>query len=251
VRVISGLLAHQARYELIAFLRNRQARFSTLILPPALLVLFVSGFDAGGDRLAAATQRVPGIAALGVLVACFANLVVSVTAQRESGVLERRRATPAPAAVLIGGRALIAVLAALASTAAVCFLGVLAYGVHVAAAAVPALAAVTIAGALALATLAHALSTAIRSTDAAQPVVQAISLPLYVVSGVFVPLGDLPAWLHDAGTLFPLERLVDGLHRAAAGAMPWSDLAVLTVWAIAGAAVAVRRFTWTPAGPDA
>ena len=40
----------------------------------------------------------PGIVALGVIAACFGNLVASVTAQRERGVLKRRRATPVPAA---------------------------------------------------------------------------------------------------------------------------------------------------------
>jgi ABC-2 type transport system permease protein len=35
---------------------------------------------------------VPGIIALGVIAACFGNLVASVTAQRERGVLKRRRA---------------------------------------------------------------------------------------------------------------------------------------------------------------
>src|SRR5207244_587572 len=55
---------------------------------------------------------VPGIMALGIIAASFVNLVISVTAQRESGVLKRRRATPVPATAVIGGRALTAVVAA-------------------------------------------------------------------------------------------------------------------------------------------
>jgi ABC-2 type transport system permease protein len=243
---MTRLLLHQTRYDLRAFARNRQARFSTLVLPPMLLVVFLSGF---GDRAASASSRVAGIAALGVFVACFANLAVAVATQRETGVLKRRRATPVPTAIVVGGRTLTAMCAALASTAAVVALGRLAYGVAVPLVAIPALATTLIVGSVAMAALAYALSTAIRSTDAAQPLVQAIALPLYVMSGVFVPRGDLPDWLREAGSLFPLERLVDGLQRAAlhGGSVAWTDLAVLLAWTAAGAAIALRRFAWTPA----
>ena len=36
-----GLVLHQTRYELLGFLRNRQARFFTLVLPLLFLVIFV------------------------------------------------------------------------------------------------------------------------------------------------------------------------------------------------------------------
>jgi hypothetical protein len=36
---------------------------------------------------------VPGIMTLGIIAASFVNLFISVTAQRETGVLKRRRAT--------------------------------------------------------------------------------------------------------------------------------------------------------------
>jgi ABC-2 type transport system permease protein len=241
------MLIHQARYDLLAFLRNRQARFSTLILPPMVLFIFQSGFSGGGS------DRVAGIAALGAFVACFANLVVSITAQRETGVLKRRHATPFPAWVFILGRSLTAIAAALASMTAVYVLGRAAYGTPLPAAALPAVALTAIVGSIAFASLAYAVATAIRSTDAAQPLVQAISLPLYVVSGVFVPAGDLPAGLHDLGTLFPLARLVHGLRHAAlhGGAIAWGDLAVMAAWTAAGLAVALRRFRWAPAAAGA
>ena len=43
------LLLHQARYDLRAILRNRQARFSTVALPVIMLVVFVGVF--GSDRV--------------------------------------------------------------------------------------------------------------------------------------------------------------------------------------------------------
>ena len=100
-------MLHQARYDLLAFLRNSQARFFTLILPLLFLVIFVSVFgnDTVGPRhVKESTYYVPGIAAMAVISASFINLVISIIAQRESGVLKRRRATPVPAWVLIAGR---------------------------------------------------------------------------------------------------------------------------------------------------
>jgi ABC-2 type transport system permease protein len=253
------LAIHQARYELPAVLRDRQARFTTLVLPPALLVLFVGGLHhgpVGPQRVPAATWFVPGLCALAVFGACFGNVVVSVTGQRESGVLKRRRATPVPAQVLIVGRALAAMAVALTAVGAVCLVGAVAYGVAPRATAAPELLAAAVVGSVTFALLAYAVTTALHSADAAQPVVQAIALPLYVASGVLVPSPDLPAWLRDVGGAFPLARLADALHRGFApgdhGLAPaWLDLAVLLAWAAAGLAVAVRRFHWTPAAAGA
>ena len=70
----------------------------------------------------------PGIITLGIIAAAFVNLVISVTAQRESGVLKRRRATPVPAAAIIAGRALTAVVVALGITAVLLAIGWAAFG---------------------------------------------------------------------------------------------------------------------------
>ena len=58
----------------------------------------------GPGPMKASAYYVPGIAALGVIAASFVNLVISITAQREGGILKRRRATPVPARVLVAGR---------------------------------------------------------------------------------------------------------------------------------------------------
>jgi len=81
--------------------------------------------------------------------------------------------------------------------------------------------------------------------------VQAIMLPLYFISGVFIPNVNLPTWLRDVARVFPVQHLADGLHHAFDPAtrgtgFVWSDLAVLAAWGLAGLAVALARFSWTP-----
>jgi ABC-2 type transport system permease protein len=205
----------------------------------------------GPEHVKASTYYVPGLAALAVIAASFTNLVISLTSQRESGVLKRRHATPVPAWVLIAGRTLTAMVVSLTTLTLLIAVGRFAFGVGLPASIAP-VALTAIVGSATFCVLAYALSSQIRTADAAQPIVQAIVLPLYFVSGIFIPGVDVPSWLHDAARLFPVEHLADGLHHAydptvGAGGVVWSDLAVLALWAVAGIAIGLRRFSWNPA----
>ncbi|HXY80142.1 MAG TPA: ABC transporter permease [Gaiellaceae bacterium] len=250
-----ALVLHQSRYDLRAFLRNKQSRFFTLILPLLFLVIFVSVFGnhvVGPDGVKASTYYVPGLSAMAVIAASFVNLVISITTQRESGVLKRRRSTPVPAWVLIAGRTLTAMGVSLVTMAVLLAVGRFAYGVHLPTRTIPGVAVTAVVGAAAFCVLGYALSTAIKSADAAQPMVQAIMLPLYFVSGVFIPNVNLPSWLRHVAEVFPVQHLADGLHHAydpsATGVgIVWTDIGVLALWAAIGLAVALRRFSWTPA----
>jgi ABC-2 type transport system permease protein len=247
------VILHQFRYDLLAFFRNRQSRFFTIVLPVLFLVIFVSVF--GNDTLKngvkGSTYYVPGLAALGVIAGSLVNLVISVTAQRESGVLKRRRATPVPAWVLIAGRALTAIVIALAVMTTLVLIGRFAYGVRLPTHALPGVVVTGVVGAASFCCLGFALTTAIKNEDAAQPTVQAAILPLYFISGIFIPNVNLPTWLHDTAVVFPVQHLSDGLHRAfdpathGAGIV-WSDVGILALWGAVGLAIALWRFTWTP-----
>jgi ABC-2 type transport system permease protein len=249
------LVLHQARFDLLAFFRNRQSRFFTLILPVLFLVIFVSVFGnniVGPGHVKGSTYYVPGISALAVIAGSFVNLVISITTQRETGVLKRRRSTPVPAWVLIAGRALTATVVSLGVMTVVLLIGCFGYGVKLPTRTLPAVVVVAVVGAITFCCLGYALSTAIRSADAAQPMVQAIMLPLYFISGVFIPNVNLPAWLQDIAKVFPVQHLADGLHHAFDPAtrgtgIVWSDLGILALWAAGGLTVALIRFTWTPA----
>lgn len=247
------LVLHQTRYDLLTVARNRQARFFTVLQPVIFLVIFVGVFGnrpIGSEHIKAATYYVPGIAALAVFSASFSNLVITVTTQRELGILKRRRATPAPAEVLIAGRAITSLVVSFAVTAVVVAIGTLAYSVHVSLHGLGTLTLSIAVGSLALACLGYAITTVIGSADSAQPVTLAITLPLAFVSGVYIPSPNLPNSLHDIAQAFPLQHLVAALGRGflpGGGVVAWGDLAILAVWGLAGLALARARFRWTPA----
>lgn len=251
------LILHQTRYDLLTFARNRQARFFTVLLPVIFLVIFVSVFGnqlVGPEHIKASTYYVPGIAALAVLTASFSNLVIAVTSQRELGILKRRRATPAPASVVIAGRSITSLVIALAVVAVVIAIGAIVYGVHVAPGAVAALVATIVVGSLALACLGYAVATWVASADSAQPVTLAITLPLAFISGVYIPPTQIPIALQHVAQAFPLQHLVAALSRGflpGSAGVAWGDLAILAAWGLAGLVVALRRFRWSPAAVQA
>jgi ABC-2 type transport system permease protein len=249
-----ALVLHQARFDLRGFLRNRQARFFTLVLPLLFLVIFVSVFGnnhVGPTGVKASTYYVPGLSAMGVIAASFINLVISITVLREEGILKRRRATPVPAWVLIAGRTLMAIGVSLTTMVVLLLVGRFAYGVQLPTRTIPGVAITAVVGAISFCVLAYAFSTAIVNEDSAQPMVQAIMLPLYFISGVFIPAVQLPAWLRHVAQVFPVQHLADGLHHAfdpttTGIGLVWSDLGVLALWGAIGLVVALVRFSWLP-----
>lgn len=249
---------HQLRFDLRALLRNRQAQFFTLILPPLFLVIFASIFGSGtvkaaGGRIDTSASYVPGIMALGIIAPAFVNLVITITAERESGRLKRRRATPVPAGAIIGARALSSVVLALANAAGLLLIGWAAFGVHLSARTAPALVLTIVVGALSFCCLGYAVGSIVHDQDAAQPVTQGITLPLYFISGVFVAASTLPGWLTDVAAVFPVRHLAAALltaynpHTQGAGVSA-VDLLVVAGWGMAGLLIALRRFSWLPLG---
>ena len=248
------LLLHQLRFDLIAIRRNRRATFFILLLPLLLLVTFAGLFgsqavEVAGHSVAADRASVPGIMGLAVLTSSFMALVMNVVAQREIGILKRRRATPCPAWILVASRALTATVAAVVACGAMVVVAGAAFGIHPPPGGpLPALLAV-VAGSLCFAACGFLAAALLRSVEAGQPVLQAGLLPLQMVSGVYFPTSQLPDWLRAVGAAFPLTHLVDALQHAwlpTGAEIAWGDLGSLALWGAAAALIPARRFAWLP-----
>ena len=250
------LVAHQFRYDLLAFARNGQARFFTLALPVAFLLIFATVFRSKtvpvpGGLIHTSVYYVPAIIALGVIQAAVSNLAISVIAQRESGVLKRRRATPISAGVLIISRALTAVTVSVVMTGALAAIGWFIYSAQIPASHVAALAVTVLVGAASFGCLGFALTTLVRGSESAQPIIAAITLPLYFISGVFLAPTLLPHWLLQVAGAFPVRHFQQALLAAynpysSGSGFVGRDLVIMAAWAVAGLLVAILRFRWTP-----
>lgn len=254
----AALIAHQLRYDLLVFWRNPQSRFFTIALPVIFLVIFTSVFGGNhthvnGHRIEYSNYYVPGICALAIISASFVNLVITITAQRESGVLKRRRSTPVPAWVLIASRAVAAAIVAVVIVIVLLAIGRVAFGVSFPSATIPGLVLSVVVGAACFCCLAFALASFIRNEDSAQPIVQATMLPLYFISGVFIPKTQLSGTLSDIASVFPVSHLANALFTAfkpgtTGAGISGHDLLILAVWGVGGLLIALWRFSWSPRG---
>jgi ABC-2 type transport system permease protein len=250
----TALFALQFRTDLARFWRNPQSRYFTVLLPIVFMVIFAAIFKGttivDGKVIPIKTFYVPGIMTLGIISASYVNLTQAVVTQRESGELKRLRGTPLPASYVISSRAAVGVVVAIVMSALLLAVGAIAYGVAVPQSTIIGLILAVIVGAASFACIAFAVSTRITAADAAAPFTNLTVLPLYFISGVFVPESQIPRFLRDIAALFPIYHLSQALlwpfvHTGGAG-ISASNLAVVAAWGIAGLLFAARTFRWSP-----
>jgi ABC-2 type transport system permease protein len=251
-----SLVLHTTRYTLLAFRRNRRARLLTLVFPLLLLVIFDGVFHGGHTEVNGVSVDygaffAPSVIVFTLTTTTLAMLISSVVSQRELGILKRRRATPLPAATLIVSQSLAVIAMAVSAVALLVVVASVAFDTSPASDGGPALVLAVIFGSAAFCGLAYALTTFVDSADSAQPLIQLIMFPLFFISGIWVPTSELPSWLNDVASFFPVEHVADLVHRSYVGVVPavpmLGDVAVLAAWAVVGAAIASRRFQWYPA----
>jgi ABC-2 type transport system permease protein len=232
-----GIVLTQARMAINVALRTPRTLVFTVAFPLVFLVLFNSIFINGGSntttlpndlKLSAQAYFTAGIVAYSIALSTFTTLAVSLTTQRENGQLKRYRGTPMPPWTFIAAQIVRATVQALAMTALLLAVGAIAYGVPIPGSTFPAFVLYVVLG---TATLTVVM--------------------LAFFSGVWIPVDQLPQWLETVGKVFPLYHLALGLQTALAPNAKGSGLnaenvAILAIWALAGARIASRRFRWEP-----
>jgi ABC-2 type transport system permease protein len=250
----AALVLHQLRYDQKTFWRDPASVFFTVLLP--IIFLFMLATIFGNDTIdgldvKATTYYVPAILTLAVVSATMVSPAISLTQDRENGVLKRVRGTPLPSSVFIAGRVGNALVISLLMTVIVTVLGRVAYGVTIPFDTLPALLISLAIGAAAFTCMGVALTVAIPSQDAAPAVTNAVALPLYFISGIFIPESEIPDGVLHVADVFPFRHFFDAFFAAFDPATTGSgielgNLAVVGAWGVVGLAVAAVWFRWTP-----
>lgn len=251
-----GLALRQVGFENRAFWRSPAAAFFTFVMPLFFLLLFNSLFsgdeiDVAGGRADISVFYVPGIAALGVISACFTNISMMTAIYRDLGVLKRVRGTPLPPWAYVFGRIGQAMFVAVLLVVIITVFGALFFGVDVPGSTMPAYIVTIAVGAAAFCALGLALSSFIPNADSAPAITNAAVLPLLFVSDVFIHMDNPPSWLTTLGDIFPVKHFANALQHCynpyvSGAGFQWEDLAVIAAWGLAGAVIALRFFTWEP-----
>ena len=250
------LTAVQLRYVNKAFWRNPASAFFTFAFPLMFLVIFTALLGhftvrIGTRSVDTSTYYVASMACFSVITACFNNLAIAVSFQREEGILKRTHGTPLPAASFLGARILHAVLVAVLLVVITAAFGRALY--H---ATIPGgltllrFILMVLIGSAAFCALGLAATAVIPNADAAAAIVNAVILPLEFLSGIFIAFGDnTPAWILWVARVFPIRHFALGMQAGFLGTpFTWTDLLIVAAWGLGGLLLALRFFTWMPTG---
>ena len=78
-------------------------------------------------------------------------------------------------------------------------------------------------------------------------------LPLYFLSGIFIPETEIPDGVLHFADAFPIRHFFEAFFAAwdpatTGSGFEWGDLAVVAAWGALGLVLAIRFFRWTPTG---
>lgn len=234
-------LAAQLRLELVLVARNGESLLLTIGIPVLLLVFFgnVEVLPIDGDPIA---FLAPGVMALAVLSTSLVNLAIGTAFEREHGVLKRLGATPLGRPRLLAAKTL-AVLVVEVVQIAVLWALALTQGWHPSPRIGFVLAVVL--GTVACAGLGLCLAGSLKAlvTLAAA---NGLYLLLLLLSGMVIPLGELPGAVRAIARALPSGALAEAVRGSltADGVVPGRAWVVLAAWAVGAPILATRLFRW-------
>ncbi|MGW2174437.1 ABC transporter permease [Streptomyces sp. NPDC001705] len=240
---LGRMIAAQAALETRMLLRNGEQLLLTVIIPTLLLVLFstVDIVDTGTEE--AVDFLAPGVLALAVMSTAFTGQAIATGFERRYGVLKRLAASPLPRWALMAAKT-VSVL--VTEVLQIVLLTVIAFALGWSPHGNPvAVLLLLVAGTAAFSGLGLLMAGTLKA-EATLAAANLVFLLLLMGGGVIVPLDRFPDAAQDVLGLLPISALSDGLRdvlQHGAG-MPWGNLAVLAVWAVAGLAAAGKFFRW-------
>ncbi|MEI8104434.1 MAG: ABC transporter permease [Actinomycetes bacterium] len=252
------LFKHEFRTAQTLFWRSRESAFFTFFLPVIFFLIFGSiyanhlmsdEFLPNGKPMRFAPFLEAGMIGYGVAATCFAGLAITLVIRRESGVLKRIRATPLPASTYV--------LAVLASTFVVFLIEallIMTLGRTLFSVGFPdrifSLFAVLVLGAACFTAMGLGITAFVRSSEGSSAAVNAVYLPMAIISGTFFTPNSYPGFLKVIAEILPLTHFTQLTRDVMVRHQHvWSDtgaISVVVAWGLVGLVGAVRGFRWEP-----
>ena len=174
---------------------------------------------------------VPGLLMqLAIFGAGFAGF--GIIQELREGVIDRQRVTPARRLSLILGRTLSNTVT-IGVQALVLILVAIPFGLDPSWDGVLASIVLVCLLAIGISAASYAMGLILKDEDAFAPFIQGVSLPLLLLSGVFLPMSLAPAWLETASKVNPLTHVVDGTRSLFRGDFGDGDVLLGIVIALA------------------
>ena len=207
-----------------------------MMVPVLYLVLFgpllKGAVQAAGTGTNAFNWFVPGLI---IQIAIFGTAFggFGLIAELRNGVVERMRVTPISRVSMLLGRSLRDVVILMAQATIMIVLAI-PFGLVIDPQSIVAVLGLLVLIGLAVAPLSYAGALILKSEDAFAPLVNAIALPMLLLSGILLPMALAPDWLRFLSTINPLTHSVDAARALFNGDWENPDVVVgVTISAIA------------------
>lgn len=243
--------------EVKTFFREKMAVAFVFGLPSILLVLLGSifGSQAASHGVTVGQLFTAGMIAGGIMATSFQYLGINIATERESGWLKRLSGTPMPRTSYFLGKLIQVLVCTVAETVLLIAVGVTFYHLHL-----PTqpdrwwtFVWIFLLGSAACGLMGIAASSVPRSAASAAPVITLPFTVLQFMSGVYVPFNNVPPWMRDVASFFPLKWMAQGLRSVflpeqAASLEPahaWEHgrtALVLAAWVVAGLVLCITTF---------
>jgi ABC-2 type transport system permease protein len=249
-------------YEIRSYFRAPEAVFFTFLFPIIMLALFSVAFSSAPDIQAGpgtsvdyASYYLPGLVATGL--SGTQALGVDIANERSDGTLKRLGGTPLPVLSYFVGKIGMVLVTTFVQTAILLAVASLLFGVDLPtdASRWGTFAGILLLGIATSCVLGIAISALPREGRRATATIVPVVLVLQFISGVYLPFTQLPAWLQDVASVFPLRWMASGMRSvflpdAFASAEPggsWQvglGALVLVGWLALGTVACAVTFRW-------
>ena len=244
--------------EIRQFMRQRESVVFTLLFPLILLAIFGSVFkDTIAPGVTFSQYFVAGMIASGLVNSGFQQLAIVIPMERDFGSLKRLRGTPMPVASYFIGKTILVLAGMLIQVILLLAGGVIFFGLNM-----PTSASkwftftwLILLGTACSTALGIAFSVVPKSGRGASAVVSPVVIILQFFSGVFFIFTQLPAWMQQVASIFPLKWLCQGMRSVflpesfanSEVAHSWETgktFIILVIWLIVGVFFSIRTFKW-------
>lgn len=227
------------RADFLVLFRSRVSAVLSLLLP--IVILVANTFGKGQTRLGGSVVIIGLALTLGLATSCLLGYSLTLAHDREVGVLQRLRITPAPTWMIMTSRLLVQVVTNLIAALIVVIVGAILHGLTLNVGQYLLVLAVAIIGAAVFLAIGQALVGLVKSASA----INAISRLFFVVLVLLGLLGDtmktIAGW-SPVGALMTLFS--DVLSQSAWSVQDTLSLLACTGYVLVFAFIGIRWFRW-------
>lgn len=233
------------RADSIVMLNSKTSLVLSALLP--IVILVATTFGKGQSRLGGSTLIVGLALTLGLLTSCLLGFTLALAHDRDIGVLQRLRVTPAPNWMIIASRLIVQVVTNMIASVVVVIVGAIVHGLTLSVGQYLLVIALAILGAAVFLAIGQALVGLIRSTNAISAIgrLLMIALLLLGVLGGTGILGDTIKTISDWSPVGALMTLFsDVLNQSAWSGQDTGSLLACVAYVVVFAFVGIRWFRW-------